>query len=99
PAPIDDVLVPAGLHKGDPSRVAIGYRGVVLTFGHGSASSNETSWGVRASLDDTPCARHIFPFSSIRTVTVGFGIAPNLLTPPIARRGRPGFGDRSPPPP
>jgi len=22
------------------------------------------------------------PFSSIRTVTVGFGIAPNLLTPP-----------------
>jgi hypothetical protein len=45
PAPIDDVLVPAGLHKGDPSRVAIGYRGVVLTFGHGSSSSNETSWG------------------------------------------------------
>jgi len=26
------------------------------------------------------------PFSSIRTVTVGFGIAPNLLTPPIDDR-------------
>jgi hypothetical protein len=41
----------------------------------------------------------IFPFSSIRTVTVGFGIAPNLLTPPIARRALAGFGDRSPLPP
>ena len=43
--------------------------------------------------------RQIFPFSSIRTVTVGFGIAPNLLTPPIARRALAGFGDRSPLPP
>jgi len=40
--------------------------------------------------------RQTFPFSSIRTVTVGFGIAPNLLTPPIARRALAGFGDRSP---
>jgi hypothetical protein len=40
--------------------------------------------------------RQIFPFSSIRTLTVGFGIAPNLLTPPIARRALAGFGDRSP---
>ena len=31
--------------------------------------------------------------------TVGFGIAPNLLTPPIARRALAGFGDRSPLPP
>src|SRR5690348_13624305 len=38
----------------------------------------------------------IFPFSSIRTVTVGFGIAPNLLTPPIARRALAGFGDHAP---
>jgi hypothetical protein len=43
--------------------------------------------------------RLIFPFSSIRTVTVGFGIAPNLLTPPIARRALAGFGNRSPLPP
>ena len=43
--------------------------------------------------------RQIFPFSSIRTVTVGFGIAPNLLTPPIARRALAGSGDRSPLPP
>jgi hypothetical protein len=27
--------------------------------------------------------RQILPFSSIRTVTVGFGIAPNLLTLPV----------------
>jgi hypothetical protein len=40
--------------------------------------------------------RQIFPFSSIRTLTVGFGITPNLLTPPIARRALAGFGDRSP---
>jgi hypothetical protein len=40
--------------------------------------------------------RQIFPFSSIRTLTVGFGIAPNLLTPPTARRALAGFGDRSP---
>jgi hypothetical protein len=43
--------------------------------------------------------RQIFPFSSIRTITVGFGIAPNLLTRPIARRALAGFGDRSPIPP
>ena len=43
--------------------------------------------------------RQILPFSSIRTITVGFGIAPNLLTPPIARRALAGFGDRSPLPP
>ena len=43
--------------------------------------------------------RQIFPFSSIRTVTVGFGISPNLLTPPIARRALAGFDDRSPLPP
>jgi hypothetical protein len=43
--------------------------------------------------------RQIFPFSSIRTVTVGFGFAPNLLTPPIARRALAGFGDCSPSPP
>jgi hypothetical protein len=40
--------------------------------------------------------RQIFPFSSIRTLTVGFGIAPNLLTPPIARQALAGFGDRWP---
>ena len=45
------------------------------------------------------CVRQIFPFSFIRTVTVGFGIAPNLLTPPIARRALAGFGDCSPSPP
>src|ERR1700745_1372789 len=55
--------------------------------------------GVRASKDDAACVRQIFPFSSIRTVTVGFGIAPNLLTPPIARRALAGFGDRLPLPP
>ena len=43
--------------------------------------------------------RQIFPFSSIRTVTVGFGVAPNLLTPPIARRALAGSGNRSPLPP
>jgi hypothetical protein len=43
--------------------------------------------------------RQIFPFSSIRTVTVGFGITPNLLTPPIARWALAGFSDRSPSPP
>jgi hypothetical protein len=32
-------------------------------------------------------------------MTVGFGIAPNLLTPPIARQALAGFGDRSPLPP
>jgi len=37
--------------------------------------------------------RHIFPLSSIRTVTVGFGIAPNLPTPPVARRALAGFGE------
>jgi hypothetical protein len=43
--------------------------------------------------------RQIFPVSSIRTVTVGFGISSNLLTPPIARRALAGFDDRSPLPP
>lgn len=43
--------------------------------------------------------RQIFPFSSIRTITVGFGIAPNLLTPPIARPALVGFRDHSPLPP
>ena len=50
-------------------------------------------------MDDTACVRQIFPFSSIRTVTVGFGISPNLLTPPSARRALAGFDDRSPLPP
>src|SRR5690348_16866506 len=54
---------------------------------------------VRASEDDTPCVRQIFPFSSIRTVTVGFGIAPNLLAPPVAPRALAGSGDCSPLPP
>src|ERR1700730_5020755 len=45
------------------------------------------------------CVRQIFPFSSIRTLNVGFGIAPNLLTPSIARRALAGSGDRSPLPP
>ncbi len=31
------------------------------------------------------------PLSSIRTVTVGFGIAPNLLTPILADRALAGF--------
>jgi len=39
------------------------------------------------------------PLSSIRTVTVGFGIAPNLLTPPIDRRALAGLCDLSPSPP
>ncbi len=32
-----------------------------------------------------------YPLSSIRTVTVGFGIAPNLLTPYRAARALAGF--------
>jgi len=40
------------------------------------------------------------PLSSIRTVTVGFGVAPNLLSPArLARRALAGLGDCSPSPP
>src|SRR4051794_40115742 len=50
--------------------------------------------------------RQSVPFSSIRTVTVGFGISPNLLTPPkpagargLRRSNRPHRrGGISPPP-
>ena len=42
PAPIDDVLVPAGLHKGYSSSVAIIGRDMVLTLAHGCSSSKET---------------------------------------------------------
>src|SRR6516164_10325473 len=41
--------------------------------------------GQRSPRAKAPAAR---PFSFIRTVTVGFGIAPNLLTPPPRERRR-----------
>src|SRR6516162_1156283 len=100
PAAIDDLLVPAGLHEGDPPRVSIFSSGLVLALIHRCSSTQETRIrAIRASKDYPPCVRQIFPFSFIRTVTVGFGIAPNLLTPPIARRALAGFGDCSPLPP
>jgi len=33
------------------------------------------------------------PFSFIRTFTVGFGIAPNLLALPVGRKALAGLGD------
>src|SRR5262249_38315502 len=41
-ASVDDVLVPAGLHKGDPPRVTVFRSGLVLTLIHGCSSSQET---------------------------------------------------------
>jgi hypothetical protein len=38
-ASIDDVLVPAGLHEGYPSRVSIFRSGLVLALIHGCSSS------------------------------------------------------------
>ena len=48
------------------------------------------------SLDDTRWVSCRPGFFLPVRVPVGFGIAPNLLTPPIARRALAGFGDRSP---
>jgi hypothetical protein len=50
-------------------------------------SVRDQNQGVRAVNDDArERAVKRLPFSSIRTVTVGFGIAPNLLTPLRAKR-------------
>jgi hypothetical protein len=42
--------------------------------------------GVRASKNSALARCQSVPFSSIRTVTVGFGVAPNLLTPLFVKR-------------
>jgi hypothetical protein len=54
--------------------------------------------------NDTPCAAKLRaasrPFSFIRTLTVGFGIAPNLLTlPPLrGKKALAGLGEGPLPP-
>src|SRR5215472_5717354 len=58
---IDNVLVPAGLHEGDPSRVSIFGGGLVLTLIHGYSSSQETR--IRA-YGPQRTTRHAFAKSS-----------------------------------
>ncbi len=41
------------------------------------------------------CKTSSIPFSSIRTVTVGFGVAPNLLTLPLGTAGARGLMRRN----
>src|SRR6516164_4655257 len=49
PAPIDDLLVPAGLHKSDPPSAVIAGRDTVLTPTHGCSSSQRNPNGAYGS--------------------------------------------------
>src|SRR5215472_7617157 len=59
PAPIDDLLVPTGLHKGDPPSAAIVGQEMVLTLTHGCSSSKKTQAGAYGSRRTTrhACAK------------------------------------------
>src|ERR1700757_4593029 len=56
PAPIDDLLVPTGLHEGDPPSAVILSRDMVLTLTHGCSSSKKTQAGADGSRRMTPHA-------------------------------------------
>src|SRR5262245_15467347 len=112
PALIDDVLVPAGLHERDAARpcgglpVACGRREevclVCLIHGCPRTLAPESGRHGLACADGRaqPPARRVVPFSFIRTVTVGLGFTPSLLTPPRGfRRALAGSCDLSQLPP
>ena len=80
-ATVDDVAVPARLHERDARRGG-------LEVGLIHAASSPICVDLNQGGGNLTCGTHPWrepaatPFSSIRTVTVGFGFAPNLLTLP-----------------
>jgi len=108
PAFLDHRAMPGGLHEGDPlrfcksrvreNRWTIDRSGRIFYFGnilqhliHGfPLSGPESGHTERRAAMDVRLSR---PFSFIRTLTVGFGIAPNLLTlPQSSRKALAGLG-------
>jgi hypothetical protein len=89
-----DVGVPAGLHEGDARRRAGRPRG---GLGWGGLIHGELQWSGLPESGRTANARphagcptrqpHAVALSFIRTVTVGPGIAPGLLTPRLQAEG------------
>src|SRR5215472_2784320 len=95
-ASVDDVLMPARLHEGDPSAAVarlglFGVNGLSIALIHGSLLHIRTrirAYGPRPARRQPPREAELIPLSFIRTVTVGVGIAPTLLTPPDRSAGR-----------
>ena len=78
---IDDFLVPASLNKSDSFNVhKRAHPELEVTTGAAARTTAPDHDG------DTGV-----PFSSIRTMTVGFGMTPNLLTPPMTSAGARGL--------
>src|SRR5260370_1970419 len=114
PAFLDHLAMPGGLHEGDSLRLCkprvwgkrwtIDRLGRVFYFGsilqhliHGfPLSGPESGHTERRAAMDMRLSR---PFSFIRTLTVGFGIAPNLLTLPLGEGRRSRAWATSPLPP
>ena len=77
----DDGAVPARLHEGD-TRVGGGKFGLIHAAISLMCVDLNQGGGNRACGSRRRRKPVAIPFSSIRTVTVGFGFAPNLLTLP-----------------